>query len=106
MIQMNTVISILIGLVIGLFLTFSSSYILKKAFNAVSNKDANKSQFAALAQGTALASLWLGKLIVAIGVIHFSMKAGYSSLYIGVLTPVGILLGVFLLRFFDTKKSS
>ena len=105
MIQMNTFISILIGLTIGLFLTFSSSYILKKAFKAVSNKVATKSQFAALAQGTALSSLWLGKLIVSMGVIYFSVKAGYSSLYIGVLTPVGILLGVFLLLFFGRKKS-
>lgn len=105
MIEMNTFISISIGLSIGLFLTFSSSYIIKKAFKAVSNKEETKSQFAALAEGTALASLWLGKLIVAIGIIHFSTKAGYSSLYIGVLTPVGILLGVFLLRFFDRKKS-
>ena len=102
---MNTLISILIGLVIGLFLTFSSAYILKKAFKAVNDKETSQSQFAALAQGTALASLWLGKLIASVIAIHFSMRAGYSSLHIGILIPVGIILGIFLLRFFNRKKS-
>ena len=102
---LNTVVSILIGLVIGLFLTFSSSYILKRAFKAVNAKE-NQSQFAALAQGTALASLWLGKLVASVLAIHFSMKAGYSSLHIGLMLPVGIIIGIMLLRFFDRKKSS
>lgn len=101
----DTLISILIGLVIGLFLTFSSAYILKKAFKAVNTKETSQSQFVALAQGTALASLWLGKLIASVVAIHFAMNAGYSSLYIGILIPVGIVIGVFLLRFFDRKKS-
>jgi hypothetical protein len=102
---LDNLISIIIGLVIGLFLTFSSSYIVKKAFKAVNTKEGPQNQFAALAQGMALASLWLGKLIASVVAIHFSMKAGYSSLYIGILIPVGIVLGILLLRFFDRKKS-
>jgi hypothetical protein len=70
------------------------------------NTKENQSQFAALAQGTALASLWLGKLVASVLAIHFSMKAGYSSLHIGLMLPVGIIIGIMLLRFFDRKKSS
>lgn len=94
--------ALLIGFGTGLFLILGGSFVLKRTFKLLDSPDQNDGSGAKLnwsfSQALGLASLWTSKIILACGVLYFSQKWGFSTKWLGVGVPLGIILGALLIR--------
>jgi hypothetical protein len=89
------IISIIIGLMVGIFLLVGSAVLLKRALAIMNSTKGSKWS---MGEAIGLASLWTGKIIAAGLVLFFAHNAGYSVLIMGLMMPVGIIVGVLVLK--------
>ncbi|MEZ4813616.1 MAG: hypothetical protein R3A80_00215 [Bdellovibrionota bacterium] len=95
-------LALLIGFGTGLFLIFGGAYVLKRTFRLMDApeqaKEGSKSLNWSFSQAIGLASLWTSKIIIACAILYFSQKEGFSTQWLGLGVPLGILIGALTLR--------